>query len=293
MHRLTVLSLLACLSIVAPAAASAQQSEESTSPSPGPSVSVPPAEGCFPPCRSGYLCHPDKLECVSACNPPCAASEVCSEGAECVPRDEAPAEQSAEIDDRRFRLVLLGRFGLGGKARSKLNDGLEFFVISEVEVTPGATLGFDLRFEKPVAKYVSVGGLLSSYWLRSKRSANFPEAFRELGSNDYAMDFAPFVKPRYPFRAGSKEAEVYVLVNFGGSLIVVDLLDEFNFNSASVVRGGFNVGVAPGFQVFVARHAALVFEVGYAYSWFKIDNALVKTTSIGQATLRFGFSFAF
>ncbi|MBT8453583.1 MAG: hypothetical protein KJO40_16585 [Deltaproteobacteria bacterium] len=189
--------------------------------------------------------------------------------------------------------MLLGRFGLGGKARSKLGDGLEFFVISELEGTPGVTLGFDLRFEKPVAKYVSVGGLFSSYWLRPKRSTNLPEAVRDLRSNDYAMDFAPFVKPRYPFRAGSKEAEAYVVVNFGGSLVVVDLLDEFNFNSASVVRGGFNVGVAPGFQIFVARHAALVFEAGYMFSWFKIDNALVKITSIGQATLRFGFSFAF
>ena len=293
MKSLTILSLFAWLSLVAPQAASAQEFERSTAVDLEASISVPPAEGCFPPCRRGYLCHPDELECVSACNPPCAASEVCSEEAECVPRDEAPAEPSAEIDDRRFRLVLLGRFGLGGKARSKLNDGLEFFAISEIEGTPGATLGFDLRFEKPVAKYVSVGGLIGSYWLRSKRSTNFPEAFGELRSNDYAMDFAPFFKPRYPFRAGSKAAEAYVVVNFGGSLIVVDLLDEFNFNSASVVRGGFNVGIAPGLQVFVARHAAIVFEVGYAYSWFKIENALVKTTSVGQATLRFGFSFAF
>lgn len=34
----------------------------------------------------------------------------------------------------------------------------------------------------------------------------------------------------------------------------------------SGVFSGFNWGVAPGFQIFLAEHIGLVFEVGYARS---------------------------
>lgn len=39
---------------------------------------------CYPPCRAGFLCH--QGQCVSACNPPCAASELCAPTGECVSR---------------------------------------------------------------------------------------------------------------------------------------------------------------------------------------------------------------
>lgn len=37
---------------------------------------------CFPPCREGFLCH--EGQCVSACNPPCAAGETCTPSGQCV-----------------------------------------------------------------------------------------------------------------------------------------------------------------------------------------------------------------
>ncbi|WP_394825188.1 hypothetical protein [Pendulispora albinea] len=38
--------------------------------------------GCFPACRSGYVCSPHG-QCVSRCNPPCGAGEKCLANGEC------------------------------------------------------------------------------------------------------------------------------------------------------------------------------------------------------------------
>lgn len=255
-------------------------------------VSEEPAKTCFPPCRTGYVCHPNTLECVSNCNPPCANWETCTAEAECAPNSAAPARVRRESGDRRFRIALLGRFGLGGKSVVKI-DGSVFSGSDEFETKPGATLGFDVRFEKPVARFVTVGGLVSNYWFRSERDPNATSRIRNLNQKDYALDVAPFVKPRYPFKAGKNEAEAYVIINIGGSLRVLEISDGTFLMPKSGVFGGFNWGVAPGFQIFLAEHIGLVFEVGYARSWFKIGSSLLKNIKVGQATLRFGFTVPF
>lgn len=104
---------------------------------------------------------------------------------------------------------------------------------------------------------------------------------------------AAFVKPRVPFRAGKREAEAYLLVNLGGSFTLIQYFDDASSVPNDGLGLGFNVGVTPGFQVFVAQHIGLVFEFGYAYTWFNIGGSYLQKTSIGQATLRFGFTFAF
>jgi hypothetical protein len=48
---------------------------------------VAPAE-CIPACRSGYVCH--QGQCISACNPPCAAGEVCTGAGVCERTAAAP-----------------------------------------------------------------------------------------------------------------------------------------------------------------------------------------------------------
>jgi hypothetical protein len=63
------------------------------------------AAQCVPECRSGYVCV--EGQCVSACNPPCAAGERCTAEAECVAAGESPestvqtshAPSSAAADD--------------------------------------------------------------------------------------------------------------------------------------------------------------------------------------------------
>jgi hypothetical protein len=43
-------------------------------------LSASAADACFPACRAGFVCSPDK-KCVSECNPPCESTELCSAGA--------------------------------------------------------------------------------------------------------------------------------------------------------------------------------------------------------------------
>ncbi|MGB5809840.1 MAG: hypothetical protein WBG86_04870 [Polyangiales bacterium] len=193
---------------------------------------------------------------------------------------------SAELGDRRFRLVVLGRFGVGGKVKVATVD-LLMIEGSTIEAKANTTFGLDLRFEKPIHRNVTIGGVLGSYWI---------------GSNDpdYALDVSALVKQRYVFRAGRKEAEVYLAVQFGGSLLVnrvYTFSQGGGMESSATLRnpsGGFNVGIAPGFQVFVTHHVAVVLEVGYGYSWFRIKGGpLLDKLTLGQATIRTGFSLAF
>lgn len=110
---------------------------------------------------------------------------------------------------------------------------------------------------------------------------------------NYALDISPSVKPRYPFKAGSKEAEAYIVIHVGGSLRVLEIFDGVFADPKTGVFGGFNWGVAPGFQIFVTRRMGLVFEVGYAKTWIKVGTSVLENTTVGQATVRFGFVLAF
>lgn len=49
--------------------------------------------GCFPKCRSGYVCH--EGACVSLCNPPCPEDERCTPEGECAPKQAAPVPAPA------------------------------------------------------------------------------------------------------------------------------------------------------------------------------------------------------
>ena len=41
---------------------------------------------CFPPCRSGYICH--KGKCIEKCNPPCPSGTKCTKDGECEPAEK-------------------------------------------------------------------------------------------------------------------------------------------------------------------------------------------------------------
>jgi hypothetical protein len=86
--------------------------------------------GCTPACRAGYLCQ--QGQCISACNPPCAAGQRCTAEAECVadanavpgpsfaepePAIEAPPEEGFEQHDGFMLRATIG-FGGGKVTRS-------------------------------------------------------------------------------------------------------------------------------------------------------------------------------
>jgi hypothetical protein len=112
----------------ADAASDSASSAEGTAEQPG-------SQDCTPACRPGYACV--QGECVSACNPPCGAGEVCTASLQCVPDPDAGLPPGAEPDlpegDRAHRLVGVRGFGgivLGGGVtlHSFVNadrDGLE------------------------------------------------------------------------------------------------------------------------------------------------------------------------
>jgi len=63
-------------------------------PEPAANASATPtseSEECVPACRKSFICV--KGQCVSHCNPPCSANEVCTDAAECVATSPAPAPQ--------------------------------------------------------------------------------------------------------------------------------------------------------------------------------------------------------
>ena len=45
-------------------------------------VAAPPVVECVPACRTGFLCV--QGQCVSSCNPPCAANETCTANGQCI-----------------------------------------------------------------------------------------------------------------------------------------------------------------------------------------------------------------
>lgn len=187
-------------------------------------------------------------------------------------------------DDQRYRLVLLGRFGVGGSMKLSFTDPELQRRYDDITgaLRPDATLGFDLRFEKPVHRYVAVGAVVGNYWVDS-----FPGRLRP-DRGDYGLDVSAFFKPRYQFPAGPRTAEVYLGVQFGGSMLISSVLPGTKDPS-----GGWNVAVMPGIQVFVSDLAALVLEIGYQYNWFQISTDGVGTFKLNQANFRLGVAFAF
>jgi len=181
-------------------------------------------------------------------------------------------EPEVELEgDRRFRLVVLGRVGFVGRFT---NVGFSY-------IRPNPTLGFALRFEKPVHKAVSLGVAIDNYWFQVLDGMK----------RDYALDVSPFLKPRFTFDIGSKEAEVYFLVQGGGSLVLLNK-DNNQYTYDSNLGGGFNVGGGPGFQVFVAKQVAVIAEFVYQYSWWKVNKGQ-NTFTLLQPNFRVGIAVAF
>jgi hypothetical protein len=130
-------------------------------PPPPPPSSPPAAEAsptvaateCAPACRTGYLCM--EGQCVSACNPPCAASERCTANGECLaqapvfPAGEAPittASAVADPDAERhdgFMLRMALTFGASRTTESFVTDtaGSTEFVYSGFSVAFSLDLG--------------------------------------------------------------------------------------------------------------------------------------------------------
>jgi hypothetical protein len=80
-------SILISSALFVAAQAAVARAQVPASPPPQPTEAQSAPE-CRPSCRSGFVCLHG--QCISACNPPCGADQICTASAECVPPAAPP-----------------------------------------------------------------------------------------------------------------------------------------------------------------------------------------------------------
>jgi hypothetical protein len=100
------------VALLATRPSSAQPESETAGPEPEESDAKSEAdpETCTPACRPGFACANGK--CVSACNPPCAGSEICTAALQCIPDPGAEGAEEPEADRERHLVGVRGFAGI-------------------------------------------------------------------------------------------------------------------------------------------------------------------------------------
>lgn len=78
---------------------------------------------CVPRCRSGYTCNDGS--CVSACNPPCAAGDICDASGECLEPEREREKHGVRRHDGFYMRLELGAGYLAGSRVSE-TDAYQF-----------------------------------------------------------------------------------------------------------------------------------------------------------------------
>jgi hypothetical protein len=204
---------------------------------------APPA--CFPACREGFTCY--QSQCVSLCNPACPAGQECVEGRRCEPATpsypaarpyEPPPPPVKGFADRShallgFHLGLPGNLDTDGRAGDA-----------------DTTLGFNLRTDSPIAKYVLLGPMLQ---LSSWRPDVSPST-----AHNYAIDLDLLVRLRVPITTSQLNYQVWLGMPVG---VTFDVLGDSGADSS--VGIGWNIGVLFGGAVHFTPKLGLFAEVGW------------------------------
>jgi hypothetical protein len=145
-----------------------------TAPIPPPAPAMPPPAAappvCFPECRSGFICSAGS--CISACNPPCAASQECTADRRCVGSDDqrlkqtvkAAIEESMEESRQKYRAKTVYRHD-GAYLRLGITAGYAWDTADNggVETTARGAGGFlHYAFGVSVSEHVVLAGTLHS-----------------------------------------------------------------------------------------------------------------------------------
>ena len=181
----------------------------------------------------------------------------------------APSSASANGANMRPRFDLLFRLGFAGKLTA--DAGVLGRASADADTSPGV----DLRGDFPVGRYVTLGPQFSVYAARPK----LPNLDRQP-----VVDISPFLKGRYPFRAGKKKAEVYGLFQVGFTMVFL----RKEFEPADRFGPGWNIGLTPGFQILLARRFGLITELGWLRTQGNFD---VGNLILNQGVWRVGFVF--
>ncbi len=215
-----------------------------SAPSHGQGSAEAAAPACFPTCRDGFMCHEGR--CISRCNPPCPAGLESIGGRRCEPPlpsqparpYEPPLPPSKDFAELSH--ALLGfHWGLPGSLGTDDRDG-----------DSAHTLGFNLRADAPLAKYVLLGPLVQFGSWR-------PQAAR---SHDYYIDLDLLLRLRAPITTSRFNYQLWIGAPIGVSL---NVLGADAVSGAAKLGVGWNVGVLFGGAVHFSRKLGVFAEAGW------------------------------
>ncbi|HVW27223.1 MAG TPA: hypothetical protein VHC69_17775 [Polyangiaceae bacterium] len=254
--------------------ARAQTSTESAAPSSAPARD----DACFPPCRAGFICH--AARCVSMCNPPCASGEVCVDGTRCEREVTAPAvvePPPPPLEPRTFAdrdyTALAFHLGFGGSVeRNGVSQNLD------------TTLGFNIRGDVPVIRYMLIGPLLTFGSWRPDVAGS---------SHGYYLDVDFYLRGRIPIDLDKIGLSLWAGVPIG---LTMDFLGG---NLGSGLDGfgiGWNVGVLVGAAVHFTPRFGMFTEIGWLQHKMSHDASSGATSGsadfrLSQGVFNIGFIF--
>jgi hypothetical protein len=255
---------------------------------------------CMPSCRRGYICI--EGTCVSPCNPPCDAGDICTAEGECLspasvtpvvppaaspsvaptyatptsfapsPRERPPAPPWDPSSVARTRLELGFRLAAAGKL--KVREGR---FGDELSLDP--TIGATARLLLPLSEYLSLGPAVAFGAWRPSSEGGF-EFERE-----FYFDLGGSVRGGYPFPLGTAgHGSAYGALSTGYSFL--SAADE---NLDTEFAHGFHVGLVGGVQLTFGERFGTFVELGWLGHQTWSSGARI---TMNQLLLQLGFAIS-
>lgn len=232
-------------------AAQAQAGVQSSPPSAvsSPSTAAVPETRCQPECREGFSCQAGR--CISQCNPPCASNQVCVEGRRCefiatrpatpaIYEPPAPPPPPRRAFDARAHTMLGFHWGFSGSVEQ-----------GGAERDLNSTLGFNLRTDFPVVRYLLIGPLFQFGAWQPKLAPG----------HNYYVDIALFLRGRIPIDLGDNHLQIWGGIPIG---ISASVFGDANVPpNVSDAGWGWNVGGLVGSAFQLDSGFGLFAELGW------------------------------
>jgi len=203
---------------------------------------------CYPPCRAGYLCH--EAKCVSMCNPACPAGEVCVDGTRCEREASPPSVMEPPpppplkprgFADRDYSAIGF-HLGFGGSVeRNGTSRDLD------------TTLGFNIRADIPVYRYLLIGPFLNFGAWRPDVAGSSP-------SRNYYLDVDVFVRGRIPIELDTIGLQLWAGIPVG---LTLDFLGNTEGAALDGFGLGWNIGVIFGVAIHFTNRFGMFTEIGW------------------------------
>jgi len=216
------------------------------------------------------------------CNPPCPEDHVCVDGVRCeLPSEPPPAREPAPpplpprgLANRSYSAIA---FHLGFSGSGEHNG-------SNLDLAP--TLGFNIRTDFPVVKYLLIGPLVQFGAWR-------PEALPGVSSpsRNYYVDIDLYVRGRVPIDIDTVGVQVWAGVPIGLTLSFLGNDVGANLEGFGI---GWDVGVMFGGAVHFNNKFGMFTELGWLQHKMSHDRTGARGSEdlkISQGVFNIGFIF--